>query len=106
SLAIHLATGSVEWTGAATGGAVTLMAGTAAGVAGGWWAYRATCAKCRQWRDKVSGRTAVRKRRREVVDERARYMARGRELASLHKQAIFDKAAKLKVQLKEGQAPG
>lgn len=75
SLAINLATGHLEWTGAATGGAVTLVVGTAAGVAGSVWAWRAGCAKCRQLAGKASQRKRI---RREAVDSQARYMATAR----------------------------
>jgi type IV secretory pathway TraG/TraD family ATPase VirD4 len=103
SLAINLVTGHLEWTGAATGGAVTLVVGAAAGVAGSVWAWRAGCAKCRQLVGKASQRKRI---RREAVDSQARYMARGKELADLRRDAVLAKAGDLKVKLREGDAPG
>ncbi|MGY1947761.1 type IV secretory system conjugative DNA transfer family protein [Nocardia asiatica] len=100
SLALNLATGHLEWTGADTGGAVTLVAGAAIGVVGSVWGYRKVCAKCRElaWR---------RKRSRERIDSQARWMARGRELADMRREAILkDATTKLKVQLGEGDSPG
>ncbi|MGV9823387.1 type IV secretory system conjugative DNA transfer family protein [Nocardia xishanensis] len=100
SLAIHLATGDLAWTGAATGGAVTLVAGTAVTVAGSVWAWKATCRKCAQlYRDR--GRI-----KREAIDSQARFMAKGKELATLSRKAVTAKAADLRVQLAEGDEPG
>lgn len=113
ALGIHLATGQLEWTGAATGGAVTLAAGTAVTVAGSVWAWRATCRQCRKLADKrgqvsrlagkAFGRSGIRK---EAIDSQARYMARGKELADLSREAILGKARDLQVQLRAGDAPG
>lgn len=105
ALGIHLATGDLDWTGAATGGAVTLAAGTVATIAGSVWAWRAACEKCAQLRDRR--RRGERGRiRREKVDTQARYMARGKELAGLARGAVLAKARELKVQLSDGDAPG
>ncbi|MDE1674707.1 type IV secretory system conjugative DNA transfer family protein [Nocardia gipuzkoensis] len=103
SLALNLATGHLEWTGADTGGAVTLVAGAAVGVAGSVWGYRKVCVKCRVLAEKLAPR---RKIRREAIDSQARYMARGKELAALRREAILGKAQELRVQLREGDAPG
>ncbi|MGK8491875.1 hypothetical protein [Nocardia asiatica] len=63
SLALNLATGHLEWTGADTGGAVTLVAGAAIGVVGSVWGYRKVCAKCRElaWRRKRSRERIIRR---------------------------------------------
>ncbi|MGW4719377.1 type IV secretory system conjugative DNA transfer family protein [Nocardia sp. NPDC004260] len=103
TMALNIATGDLAWTGAATGGAVTLVAGTALSVAGSVWAWRAGCAKCRQ----LAGKAAQRKRiRKEAIDSQARYMARGKELADLRRDAILGKAKDLRVQLRDGDEPG
>src|SRR5690606_2763576 len=100
ALGIHLATGDLDWTGAATGGAVTLAAGTVATIAGSVWVWRATCRKCAQlYRDR--GRV-----KREAVDTQARYLAKGKELAGPGRGAVPAKARSLRVQLREGDAPG
>lgn len=99
-LGINLVTGDVVWTGSATAGAVTMVAGAAAGVAGSVWAWRATCRKCRAlYRDR--GRI-----RREAIDSQARYMAKGKELAGLTVKAVRAKAQQLGVQLRAEDAPG
>ncbi|MGY2025919.1 type IV secretory system conjugative DNA transfer family protein [Nocardia gipuzkoensis] len=103
SLGLNLATGHLEWTGAATSGAVTLVAGAAVGVVGSVWGYRKACAKCRVLAEKLPRR---RKIQRETIDTQARYMARGKELADLRRDAILGKAKELRVQLREGDAPG
>ncbi|MGW5142686.1 type IV secretory system conjugative DNA transfer family protein [Nocardia beijingensis] len=100
TMALNLATGDLLWTGAATGGAVTLVAGTAVSVAGSVWAWRATCRKCSQlYRQR--GRI-----KRESIDSQARFMGRGKELASLRRDAILGKAKELRVQLRDGDEPG
>src|SRR5690606_16335899 len=89
-----------DWTAAATGGAVTLAAGTVATIAGSVWAWRATCRKCAQlYRDR--GRIT-----REAIDSQAKFMAKGKELASLSRKAVADKAKGLRVQLADGDEPG
>ncbi len=92
------ATHELAWTTQATASLVGLgVTGCAACVGaalGSRWLFT------RKWSEIFVRKTA------HPVDERARYMARGRELSDLHRQAIFDKAAKLRVQLEEGQAPG
>ncbi|WP_433635640.1 type IV secretory system conjugative DNA transfer family protein [Nocardia sp. CA-120079] len=99
SLGINLATGHLEWTGAATGGAVTLAVGVAAGVAGSVWAYRQLASK--------TGKTGRGKKiRPEAIDSQARYMARGRELDSLSWEAVAHKAAELRVRLRPEDEPG
>lgn len=99
-LGIHLATGELDWTGAATGGAVTFAAGTVATIAGSVWAWRATCRKCAQlYRDRA-------RIKREAIDSQARFMAKGKELASLSRKAVADKAKSLRVQLADGDEPG
>ncbi|WP_216915190.1 type IV secretory system conjugative DNA transfer family protein [Nocardia noduli] len=99
-MSINLMTGDLDWTGAATGGAVTLTVGTAATVAGSVWAWKATCRKCAQlYRDR--GRI-----KREAIDSQARFMAKGKELATLSRKAVAAKAADLRVQLREGDEPG
>ena len=99
-MAINLGTGDLDWTGAATGGAVTLAAGTVVAAAGSVWAWRATCRKC-------SKLYAQRGRiKREAIDKQARWMAKGKELTDLRRAAIAAKAADLMVQLRDGDAPG
>ncbi|MEV6073383.1 TraM recognition domain-containing protein [Nocardia sp. NPDC052001] len=107
NLAIHLMTGEVQWTSAATAGAVTLVAATAASAVGAVWAWRAGCAKCSQWADKARLNRSSRKRaQREAVDSQAQFMAKGKELEDLGIEAMHAKAVKLKVRLREGDAPG
>jgi type IV secretory pathway TraG/TraD family ATPase VirD4 len=99
-LPIFLMTEQLEWTTAATGGAVTLTTGTALAAVGSVWAWRAGCRKCRAlYRDR--GRI-----RREAIDSQARYMAKGKELAGLGLKAVLAKASSLKVELREDDAPG
>lgn len=99
-LPIFLMTDQLEWTGAATGGAVTIAVGTVATVAGSVWAWRAGCRKCRQlYRDR--GRI-----RKEAIDSQARYMAKGKQLAGLTLAAVRAKAQQLGVQLRAEDVPG
>lgn len=99
-LTLNLMTGDLEWTAAATGGAVTLGTGTALAAVGTVWAWRATCRKCRTlYRDR--GRI-----RKEAIDSQARYMAKGKELAGLGLKAVRAKAEQLGVQLQAGDVPG
>jgi type IV secretory pathway TraG/TraD family ATPase VirD4 len=99
-LGLNLMTGDLEWTTAATGGAVTLGTGTALAAVGSVLAWRAGCRKCKAlYRDR--GRI-----RREAIDSQARYMAKGKELAGLGLKAVLAKAASLKVELREEDAPG
>ncbi|MGW6335274.1 type IV secretory system conjugative DNA transfer family protein [Nocardia rhamnosiphila] len=99
-LGLNLMTGDLEWTTAATGGAVTLTTGTALAAVGSVWAWRAGCRKCRQlYRDR--GRI-----KREAIDSQARFMAKGKKLAGLTRKAVEAKAAQLQVQLGESDAPG
>ena len=99
-MSINLMTGDLDWTGAATGGAVTLTVGTAVTVAGSVWAWKATCRKCSQlWSDR--GRIKA-----EAIDSQAKFMAKGKELATLSRKAVAAKAADLRVQLREGDEPG
>ncbi|MBF6162996.1 type IV secretory system conjugative DNA transfer family protein [Nocardia cyriacigeorgica] len=107
SLVINLMTGELEWTAAATGGAVTLVAGTAVGVAGSVVAYRAACAKCRQLSSRFALKWGARHGiRREGVDSQARYMGKGKDLADLRREVVLAKARDLQVQLRPGDAPG
>ncbi|WP_306358968.1 MULTISPECIES: type IV secretory system conjugative DNA transfer family protein [unclassified Nocardia] len=111
SLALGFATGDLAWTSAATAGAATLGVSAVAGVAGSVWAWRAACEKCRDLRDQRAHRRASRaagrgRVSREAVDSQARYMASGKELAGLSWSAMRAKAAKLKVQLRDSDAPG
>ncbi|MBH0780345.1 type IV secretory system conjugative DNA transfer family protein [Nocardia sp. NEAU-351] len=100
TMAINLATGDLHWTGAATGGAVTLVLGSAVTVVGSVWAWKAACRKCSElYRDR--GRI-----KREAIDSQAKFLAKGKDLASLTRAAVAAKAAALKVQLGEGDAPG
>ena len=103
-MAINLGTGDLDWTGAATGGAVTLAVGTGAAVAGSVWAWKATCRKCVQLRKGSGSRRA--RIKREKVDKQAKWMAKGSELADLRRDAVLAKAQDLAVQLKDGDAPG
>ncbi|MFE3989949.1 type IV secretory system conjugative DNA transfer family protein [Nocardia tengchongensis] len=129
-LAIRMMTGQVHWTGAATGGAVTLAAGTAVGVVGAVWAWQRACLKCaelkassarksaekhaRKMAARKPGRVAVKASntvsltpiRPERVDSQARFMARDGELDDLGFDAMAAKADKLGVQLRDGDAPG
>ncbi|MGW4071394.1 type IV secretory system conjugative DNA transfer family protein [Nocardia grenadensis] len=99
-LPIFLMTEQLEWTTAATGGAVTLASGTALAAVGSVWAWRATCRKCRAlYRDR--GRI-----RKEAIDSQARYLAKSKELAGLGLNAVRAKASDLKVRLREEDAPG
>ncbi|WP_280406611.1 type IV secretory system conjugative DNA transfer family protein [Nocardia carnea] len=91
SLGLNLATGDVAWTGAATGGAVTLLAGAGALAAG--------CRKC-------AGMAGRLRSRKEPIDERAKFMARGKELSGLSRKAVAATAARLNVQLGENDEPG
>lgn len=101
SLALQLVvTGETEWTGAATGGAVTLAAGTALGVAASIWSWRRLAAKYHR----LAGRRG--RIRREKIDAQARYMARGKELRPLARSAMAAKAAELGVELGDSDAPG
>ncbi|WP_328664596.1 type IV secretory system conjugative DNA transfer family protein [Nocardia salmonicida] len=106
AITLGLATEQLHWTYAATGGAVTLVAGTAATVAGSVWAWTAACEKCRDLLDQRRRRKAQRRPRKETIDDRAKFMARGRELADMGRKAITAKAASLKVQLGENDEPG
>lgn len=99
-LGLNLMTGDLDWTVAATGGAVTLGTGTALAAVGSVWAWRAGCRKCKAlYRDR--GRI-----RREAIDSQAKYLAKGKELAGLGAKAVRAKAASLKVELREDDAPG
>lgn len=102
---IDLATGDVDWTYAATGGAVTLAVATAATAAGSVWAWKVACRKCREVFGK-SGLVSYGRIKREAIDSQAKYLAKGKELASLSRAAVAAKAADLKVQLGEGDEPG
>ncbi|MGV9639317.1 type IV secretory system conjugative DNA transfer family protein [Nocardia rhamnosiphila] len=100
SLACNLATGDVDWTGAANGGLATLLIGTGLGAVGARAAWRAGCRKCRalsrHWE----------KHKKEAIDAQAKYMGRGRELEGLSEAAVAERAAALNVQLNPGDAPG
>ncbi|TCJ88112.1 type IV secretory system conjugative DNA transfer family protein [Nocardia alba] len=117
NILVGLATQQLHWTWAATGGAATLLAGTAATVAGSVWAWDAACEKCRELLDerrnrKVQGKAARGKtprrarRKKESIDERAKFMARDGELTDMSRQAMTAKAASLQVALAEGDEPG
>ncbi|MEU4345429.1 TraM recognition domain-containing protein [Nocardia sp. NPDC023852] len=89
----------LAWTSQASAALVGLGVGTAAGVAGSAWAWRAACAKCAQLTGRKGGR--------ERIDSQARWMARGKELADMRRDAILKQATtKLKVQLADGDSPG
>ncbi|MFE3322836.1 type IV secretory system conjugative DNA transfer family protein [Nocardia sp. NPDC059195] len=104
-LTIELMSGQVQWTTAATGGAVTLVAGLAATALGSAWAWGRLCEKCA---DLKAGRKRPKTKRKnkETVDARARYMARGKELLPLSRKAMATMAATLGVVLASGDAPG
>ena len=103
ALTLGLATHHVVWSGAATGGAVTLVAGAAATLAGSVVGYRWACAKCRR----LSGQRRIRKVRKEAIDRQARYMARGKELRDLGRESVAAKAVRLGVPQDEPDAaPG
>ncbi|WP_280221318.1 type IV secretory system conjugative DNA transfer family protein [Nocardia neocaledoniensis] len=103
-LVIELMTGQLQWTTAATGGAVTLVAGLAGTALGSAWAWGRLCDKCADLRKGRKDRP--RKKTKEKIDERARYMGRGKELVGLGYAAVAAKAAQLKVQLGDGDEPG
>jgi hypothetical protein len=103
ALTLGLATHHVVWSGAATGGAITLVGGTAAGLVGARFAWRAACAKCKQ----LSGQRRFRKVQREAIDRQARYMARGKELTDLGRKSVAAKAVRLGVPQSDPEAaPG
>ncbi|WP_280392815.1 type IV secretory system conjugative DNA transfer family protein, partial [Nocardia wallacei] len=115
-LAWHLfGTHELAWTGEAaaalgtiTGGGLAALAATAVGVR---WACR-RCAEARADRRYRKGRPAHmalgkgRKADRHEIDDRAKYLARGAELAAMSWPAVEDKALSLGVGLREGQVPG
>lgn len=100
-----LATHHLQWTTAATGGAVTLVAGTVATALGSAWLWGRVCDKCSELSKGRKDRPR-RSKSKEKIDERARYMARGKELVGLGRAAVAAKAAQLKVQLADGDEPG
>ncbi|WP_245554300.1 type IV secretory system conjugative DNA transfer family protein [Nocardia takedensis] len=102
ALGIGLMTGDVDWTHAATGGAVTLVVGAAGAVVGARWAWTAACGKCAQLRG--CGRAG--RIKKQKVDTQSRYMAYGRELADLRRDAVLGKAQDLNVRLGEDDVPG
>ncbi|MFE3023359.1 type IV secretory system conjugative DNA transfer family protein [Nocardia tengchongensis] len=126
----HLfATHSLAWPAEAWAGLGTLAVGSGLGVVGSVVAWRAACEQCRQLKDKAAQRKAARKdakaaRRKDgkapkvpkalplkpiapaAIDSQARYMGRGAELDDLTATARAAKAAQLRVQLGEGDAPG
>ncbi|MEV0773840.1 type IV secretory system conjugative DNA transfer family protein [Nocardia salmonicida] len=108
-ITIELMTGQLQWTHAATGGAVTLGVGLVAGLAGtalgSAWAWGRLCEKCS---DLKAGRKRPKNKRKnkEAVDARAKYMARGKELLPLGRKAMAEMAAKLGVPLDDGDQPG
>ncbi|MFE6925928.1 type IV secretory system conjugative DNA transfer family protein [Nocardia sp. NPDC057663] len=109
ALALNMATGQLHWTGAATGGAVTLAAAVAAGAAGTVWGWRAACRKCSQLADRRGERKEQRREAKlaaQEIDAQARYMADGKALADLHRGAILKKATQLGVQMDADDAPG
>ncbi|MFD4357510.1 type IV secretory system conjugative DNA transfer family protein [Nocardia sp. NPDC058518] len=109
ALAINLGTGQLHWTGAATGGAVTLAATVVAGAVGSVWGWRAACRKCHEVssrRVQRRGQRAEAKIARHAVDAQARYMADSRELADLTHASVATKAAQLGVQMGAQDAPG
>ncbi|MFF0637832.1 type IV secretory system conjugative DNA transfer family protein [Nocardia sp. NPDC004151] len=118
---------SLQWPAEAWAGLGTVAVSTVAGVVGTVWAWRAACEKCGELKDRAAERKAVRKAaknaakrskqtkpvtakakpiRREAIDSQARYMGRGHELDDLTASARAAKAAALKVQLRENDAPG
>lgn len=107
-LAVQLLAGQVHWTGAATGGAVTMVALAAAGAAGSVYGWRAACRKCGEVSARRAERRGERSRTlaRHEIDAQAAYMASGRELADLHRAAILKKATRLGVQMREEDEPG
>jgi len=104
NLALGLATGQLDWTWAATGGAATLVAGLAGTALGSAWAWGRLCEKCA---DLKAGRKRPKgKKSKETIDARAKFMARGKDLVSLSARAIRAKAESLGVPLAAGDAPG
>ncbi|MGW4635575.1 type IV secretory system conjugative DNA transfer family protein [Nocardia sp. NPDC004415] len=104
NLALGLATGQLDWTWAATGGAVTLVAGLAGTALGSAWCWGRLCEKCA---DLKAGRKRPKgKKSKESIDERAKFMARGKDLVALSAKAIRAKAESLGVPLGASDAPG
>lgn len=94
------ATHELAWTGSATAALVVLAATGCAACVGAALGWR-RLSNAQPWRTK-SGRI-----RKERIDSQARWMARGRELADMRREAILKNATtKLKVQLAEGDSPG
>ncbi|MFC9898498.1 type IV secretory system conjugative DNA transfer family protein [Nocardia sp. NPDC127579] len=106
SLGVHLATGDLAWTAASSWGAATLVAGTAAVAAGSVWAWMAGCRKCQQLRGGGWKAVGGKRIKAEAVDSQARYMAHGKELADLSRDAVLGKARELKVALRDDDEPG
>ncbi|WP_245008140.1 type IV secretory system conjugative DNA transfer family protein [Nocardia nova] len=117
ALGWHLmATHDIAWTGEATAALGTLVGGGLATVAATAIGVRWACRKCaaaraeRRWRKGRPAHVALGKGMgkadRHPIDERAKFMGRGSELDDLRWEAVEAKAAKLGVQLGEGQVPG
>jgi type IV secretory pathway TraG/TraD family ATPase VirD4 len=99
-------THTLAWTPAATGGLITVVGGTLAGVAVSAVAARWACRRCRQaWAGRGWGRQRGRIQK-EVIDTQARYMGRGEELAGLTRTAVAARAAGLGVRLAPDDEPG
>lgn len=121
-LAWHLfGTHELAWSPAAWGGLATVVGGTAAGVLGSVLAARWACGRCRDLladRKAAKGKkratgpaTPNRRNRRAVgpahaIDEQARYLAHGYELADMTFEAMVAKAADLGVARRDRDAPG
>lgn len=110
-LTLGLMTHHLAWTGADTGGAITLVTGAAAIGAGAFFGGRWACDMCRELagrrkQQRKQRRPRQRRMRREAVDTQAKYMARGNELADMSREAVADKARSLGVRLAVEDAPG
>ncbi|MFI7531500.1 type IV secretory system conjugative DNA transfer family protein [Nocardia salmonicida] len=103
-MTIELMTGQLQWTTAATGGAVTLVAGLVGTALGSAWAWGRLCEKCA---DLKAGRKRPKgKKNKETVDGRAKFMARSKDLFALSRKAVRAKAEQLGVVLDAGDEPG
>ncbi|MFE3060380.1 type IV secretory system conjugative DNA transfer family protein [Nocardia sp. NPDC059239] len=116
---------SLTWSPEAWAGLGTVAVSTVAGVVGSVVAWRAACEQCRQLKAKAQSRKNEKAAQRKngkpakapkalalkpikpaAIDTQARYMGRGHELDDLTAAARAAKAADLKVQLNDGDAPG
>ncbi|MFG2447574.1 type IV secretory system conjugative DNA transfer family protein [Nocardia fluminea] len=103
-LPIELMTGQLHWTTSATGGAVTLVAGLAGTALGSAWAWGRLCEKCADLR--AGRKSPRRKKNKETIDARAKFMGRSKDLFALSRKAVRAKAESLGMVLDSGDEPG